>query len=70
MSTGVTVLIVVVVVIAIAVVVALVVRSKRQRQHPTSMGLPDLGALSSDGLDKEHTSSPTAERPATPQNKP
>jgi hypothetical protein len=64
------VLIVAVVVIAIAVVVALVVRSKRQRQSSTTMGLPDLGALSTEGLDKEHTSSPSSEQPSTRPDKP
>lgn len=61
MSTGVTVLIVAVVVIAIAVVVALVLRSKRQRESSTNMGLPDLGSLSTEGLDKTHASNPPAQ---------
>ena len=56
MSTGVTVLIIAIVVIAIIVVIALVRRSKKQ-QKP-HMGLPDLGALSTDGLDKQHASAP------------
>jgi preprotein translocase subunit SecG len=56
MSTSATVLIVAVVVIAIAVVVALVLRSKSQRSSSASMGLPDLGSLSTEGLDKTHAS--------------
>jgi hypothetical protein len=58
MSTGVTVLIIAIVVIAILVIIALVSRSKKQ-QKP-HMGLPDLGALSTDGLDKQHASAPHA----------
>jgi preprotein translocase subunit SecG len=58
MSTGVTVLIVAVVVVAIAVVVGLVLRSKRQRGGSANMGLPDLGSLSTEGLDKTHASTP------------
>lgn len=69
MSTGVIVLIVAIVVIAIAVVVALLVgRSKRRAQRSTSMGLPELGALSTTGLDKEHASGP-AEHPSSPPGK-
>ncbi len=61
MSTGVTVLIIAIVVIAIVVVIALVSRSKKQ-QKP-HLGLPDLGALSTDGLDKQHASAPRTQTP-------
>lgn len=66
MSTGTVVLIVAIVVIAIAVATALVVRSKRQRRRTTAMGLPDLGALATDGLDKTHTSSSSTESQRQP----
>lgn len=48
MSTTITVVIIAIVVIALIVVVALVQRSKK---HPKTahMGLPELGALSTDG---------------------
>ena len=66
MSTGVTVLIIAIVVIAIVVVIALVSRSKKQ-QKP-HLGLPDLGALSTDGLDKQHASAPRTQTPTNQSN--
>ena len=65
MSTGVTVLIIAIVVIAIIVVVALVSRSKKKQQKP-HMGLPELGALSGDGLDKQHASAPRTQATTSP----
>jgi hypothetical protein len=64
MSTGVTVLIIAIVVIAVIVVIALVRRSRKQ-QHRPHMGLPDLGALSTDGLDKQHAAAPRDQSPGT-----
>ena len=64
MSTGLTVLIIAIVVIAIIVVIALVRRSRKQH-HATHIGLPDLGALSTDGLDKQHASTPRTQSPST-----
>ena len=53
---------IVLVVIAVAVVIGLFVRSRnRRRQQAETMGLPDLGALSTEGLDKEHASKPPEE---------
>ena len=67
MSAGATIAIIAVVVIVIAVIVALVVRSKKQRQQSTRMRLPELGALSTDGLDKTHASAPqTDQTPSQP----
>jgi hypothetical protein len=65
MSTAATIAIIAVVVIVLAVIVALVVRSKKQRQQSTRMRLPELGALSTDGLDKSHASAPHADRNPT-----
>lgn len=59
MSTAVTVLIIAIVVIEI---IALVRRSKKQQHQKSHIGLPDLGALSTDGLDKQHASAPRALR--------
>ena len=68
MSTGMTVLIVAIVAIAV-VIIALVARSKKIQQKP-HMGLPDLGALSTDGLDKQHASISHApcHQPGPPSN--
>ncbi len=61
MSTATIVWIAVVVVIVAAVAVLLVVRTNRRRaQASHRMGLPDLGALSAEGLDQKASSEPTA----------
>jgi hypothetical protein len=44
------------VIIVIAIVAALAIRARKRRTAArTHIGLPDLGALSTEGLDKEHT---------------
>lgn len=42
-------------IIVIAIVTALAVRARRRTAARTHIGLPDIGALSTEGLDKEHT---------------
>ncbi len=55
MSTAAIVWIVVAVVVIAAVVTVFVLRARRQRATASHrMGLPELGALSTDGLDKAH----------------
>lgn len=57
MSTGMTVLIVAVVVVAAVVVIGMILRSKRQQNRSSTMNLPEIGALSTDGLTKANSKS-------------
>ena len=64
MSTAAIVWIVVAVVVIAAIVVLLVLRGRRRREQSSHrMGLPKLGALSTEGLDKAHATGQTADRP-------
>lgn len=64
MSTAAIVWVVVAVVVIAAVVILVVLRTRRRHaQASHRMGLPDLGALSTDGLDKQHASGPA--KPST-----
>ncbi len=63
MSTATIVWIVVAVVVIAAIVTLVVLRARRQRATASyRMGLPELGALSTDGLDKAHAAG-TAKHP-------
>ena len=72
--SGTTVWVIVIAIVVIVVIaVLLVLRSRRRGSANSNMGLPDLGALSTEGLDKEHAhgDGPTApgtapDRPTTP----
>ena len=60
MSTAAIVWIVVAVVVIAVVVTLLALRARRRRsQAGHRMGLPELGALSTDGLDKAHAAQST-----------
>jgi cytochrome c-type biogenesis protein CcmH/NrfF len=62
MSTATILWIVAAVVLVAIVVTLLVVRSRRRAARP-QMGLPDLGALSTDGLDKAHAGGAAKPKP-------
>lgn len=65
MSTVVTLVIIAVVVIAIALIIGFSLRARRRRQSTVRMRLPALGALSGEGLDKQHAAAGRAERHQT-----
>ncbi|GAA3605688.1 hypothetical protein [Microlunatus ginsengisoli] len=64
MSTA-TILWILAAIVVIAIVVTLLaVRARRRRvQSAQRIGLPDLGALSTEGLDKQHTGGSASRQP-------